>query len=339
LLLTAIGLVILALGASMAWNFVQALTPESTEIDDYPGAGQGQVQIIVNEGDDGTAIAATLFENGVIASTEAFLLETYANPDAARRIQPGYYVLQKEMKAEYALGALLDTDRKLEVLITIPEGWRETKILERIASVTNYSIEEVEAIAADTESLGLPDEANGLLEGWLFPATYRFNPGVTPGEVLSQMIETTVSTLEGEGVPRDQWLTILTIASIVEREAGLDADRPLISGVIKNRLDRGMRLEMDSTVKYIAPSEGVFTSDEDRNLNNPYNTYLVTGLPPGPIASPGLASIEAAVTPESHSYLFFVTINLDTGETRYATTYTEHLKNVQLLRDWQAAND
>lgn len=338
LVASSVALVIFALGASFAFNFVQSLKPVTTSVDDYTGSGQGQVQVVINSGDDGRTIAATLFASGVVASEGAFFLEWNANQEAAMRIQPGYYVLQREMKAQYALEALLDTDRKVETAITIPEGYNLTKTLEQVASVTGYSIGEVEAIAEDTEAIGLPPEANGSLEGWLFPATYRFNPGVKPADVLAEMISTTTRVLEDHDVPRENWLTTLTFASLVEKEAGLDVDRPLIAGVIQNRLDIGMALELDSTIHYFAPTGNVFSDAGDRESSNPYNTYKFPGLPPGPIANPGELSIEAALAPADVPYLFFVTVDLGTKETRYATTYAEHLRNVDLLRAWMAAN-
>jgi len=192
----------------------------------------------------------------------------------------------------------------------------------------------VTAAAEDTDALGLPAEAEGNLEGWLFPSTYQFNPGVTPSDVLREMISTTIKTLDAEGVAPKDRERILTVASLIEKEAKLDVDRPLIAGVIYNRLDRDMKLELDATVKYVAPSEGPFVSPDDKQVDSPYNTYLNTGLPPGPIAGSGVASIDAAVNPASHDDLFYVTVNLDTGETRYAKTYDEHLKNSQILRQW-----
>jgi UPF0755 protein len=333
LIASAIGLVVFALAASASWNFVQALSPKSEGIADYEGSGQGQVQVIINAGDDGATIAKTLYENGVIASEQAFINETYANPDAAKKIQPGYYVLPKEMKAEFALGALLDNDRRITRDITIPEGYRLTQILDRVASITGYSIEEVEAAAADTEALQLPAEAGGNLEGWLFPSTYRFNPDVHPAEVLATMVETTVSVLENEGVPRDQWERILTEASLIEKEAGSDADRPLVASVIENRLDRGMHLEFCSTIRYFLPG-GLSVTIAETQTPNEYNTYLNAGLPPGPIASPGEASIKAAIEPADTNYLYFVTVNPVTGETRFAATFPEHQKNQALFKQW-----
>jgi UPF0755 protein len=333
LIVSAIALVVFALAASVAWNFIQAFRPQSEGIADYEGVGQGQVQIIIEPGDDGATIAKTLYDNGVVASEQAFIVETYANPDAAKRIQPGYYVLPREMKAEYALTALLENDRRITRDITIPEGYRLTQILDRVASVTGYSLEEVEAAAVDTDALLLPAEAGGNLEGWLFPSTYSFNPDVHPAEVLATMIATTVAVLEDEAVPRDQWERTLIVASLIEKEAGSDADRGLVASVIENRLDRGMRLEFCSTIRYFLPG-GLSVTIAETQTPNEYNTYLNAGLPPTPIASPGEASIRAAIEPTESNYLYFVTVNPVTGETRFAATFPEHQKNQALFKAW-----
>ncbi len=337
LIASAIGLVVLALGASIAWNFVQALKPPADVVKDYTGYGQGQVQVIVNPGDDGATIANTLYENGVVASPQAFIQAAYDNPDAALKIQPGYYILPREMKAEYALGAFLDRDRKIERTITIIEGKTVSWILDKVSSITGYSIEEVQSVAADTEALGLPPEADGSLEGWLFPSTYSFNPDVHPADVLALMIETTVTVLERNDIPPEAWQRTLTIASLIEREAGSDADRPLVSSVIQNRLARDMRLEFCSTIRYFLPG-GLSVTTAETQTESPYNTYLHTGLPPGPIASPGEASIKAAYEPADTSYLFFVTVNPVTGETRFAATLPEHNANKALFKQWCSDN-
>ncbi|MCJ7826849.1 MAG: endolytic transglycosylase MltG, partial [Demequinaceae bacterium] len=251
LIATAVGLVVFTLGASVAWNFIQAFKPAEGEIADYTGLGQGTVQIIINDGDDGATIAKTLFDNGVIKSEDAFILETYNNPGGALKIQPGYYLLPREMKAEYALGLLIDPgDLKISKTITVIEGKTVVWILDKVASITGYTIEEVQAVAADTEALGLPPEADGNLEGWLFPDTYKFNPGIHPADALATMIQTTVTVLQRNDIPREDWQESLIIASLIEREAGSDADRSLVSSVIQNRLDRGMPLEFCSTIRY-----------------------------------------------------------------------------------------
>ncbi|WP_062202216.1 endolytic transglycosylase MltG [Demequina salsinemoris] len=337
LVATAIGLVVLALGGSVAYNFFASLSSGSAAVEDYEGTGQGTVQVVISSGDTGAQIAQTLYDAGVVASTAAFIQAYNDNPDSAS-IQAGYYFMHREMSASAAVLQLLDPDYRDLRTITVVEGKTLDTYYQKIADLTDYTKEEVEEAAQDTEALGLPEEADGNLEGWLFPSTYSFNPGVTPTDVLAKMVSTTVDVLERNGVAEENWEEILTVASLVEREARLDKDRPLIAGVIYNRLAIDMPLQLDSTIHYFAPSDSVFTDEDDRAVDNPYNTYLYAGLPPGPIAGPGEASIQAAVSPAENDYLYFVTVNLTTGKTKYAETYEEHLQNVAQLQQWYAKN-
>ncbi|WP_084078233.1 endolytic transglycosylase MltG [Demequina sp. NBRC 110057] len=339
-IIVAVALVLVAVAVSVASNFVSALggDGESDAVSDYDGAGQGVVQVVIEQGDTGADMAQTLYEAGVVASPQSFTQEFNSRPDEALSITAGYYFMQKEMKAEFAMDALLDPSNRDELKITIPEGKGVDVYFQSIANLTGHTAEEVAAIAEDTDALGLPAEAEGNLEGWLFPSTYTFNPDVEPAEMLSTMVAETIKKLDKYDVPVEDRERILTVASLVEKEAKKDEDRPMIAGVIYNRLDIDMKLQFDSTVKYIAPSEGVWTSEEDRAIDSPYNTYMYTGLPPTPIAAPGEASIEAAVNPAEHDYTYFVTVNLETGETAYATTLDEHLKNVEILNKWVAEN-
>jgi UPF0755 protein len=338
LVFVAVSLVLVALAGSIAKSFVDHTFVKNTNVAaDYKDAGQGTVQVIIAPGDTGATIATTLFNDGVIKSREAFIAAATKNPDSAA-IPPGYYFLQREMKAEYALAALLDPNNRELRTVTIPEGNTLAYYYQQIVTVTGQDLASVQAAAKDTAALGLPAEAKGNLEGWLFPSTYQFDPGVTPAKALSTMIAETIKQLDAASVAPADREKILTVASLVEREAKLPADRPLIAGVIYNRLAKNMKLELDSTVKYVAPGDGtVFTSPQDRATDSPYNTYLYEGLPPSPIAGPGTASIAAAAAPAQSDYLFFVTINLDTGETAYAATFPEHQKNVQKLQAWIAA--
>jgi UPF0755 protein len=337
LALVAVSLVLVALGGSVAKSFVDHTFVKNTNVvADFKDAGQGTVQVIIAPGDTGATIATTLFNDGVVASREAFIAAATKNPDSAG-IVPGYYFLQRQMKADYALSALLDPNNRELRTITIPEGNTLAYYYQKIVEVTGQDLASVQAAAKDTAALGLPAEAKGNLEGWLFPSTYKFNPGVTPTAALKEMIQQTIKELDAKGVAPADREKILTVASLVEREAKLPADRPLIAGVIYNRIAKNMKLELDSTIKYIAPSAGAFTTNADRATDSPYNTYMYAGLPPSPIAGPGAASVAAAVAPTASDYLFFVTVNLDTGETAYAATFPEHQKNVQKLQAWIAA--
>lgn len=338
LVVSAVAIVVFALGASVAYNFVGTLQGSGSAISDYEGTGQGQVQIIVDSGDTGSVIATKLHDSGVVASRQAFLQEWNANADS-QSIVPGYYVMHREMKAEFALQSLLDPGNRDLRALTVPEGADLATFTTKIAAITGATPDEVTAAMKDTAALGLPAAAKGNLEGWLFPAHYEFNPGVTPTEVLVQMVSTTVQKLDKLGVPEKDREKVLTVASLIEKEAKLDEDRPKIASVIYNRVEQGMPLQLDATIKYIAPdSKGAFVTAKEKQIKSPYNTYLNSGLPPGPIASAGEASIEAALNPAKTDYLFYVTVNLDTGETKYAKTYPAHQKNVKLLKAWIKAN-
>jgi UPF0755 protein len=332
--------------AFVVWSMVGGVFSggSSTEagVSDYPGPGSGAVQVTVASGDTGGAIGQTLQEAGVVATVKAFTDAYAANPSATS-IQPGTYSLLLQMKASDAVAALLDQDNRVSSRVTIPEGYNAEQVYARIYEVAAIPVEDLEAAAADPTSIGLPAEANGNVEGWLYPATYEVEPGSTAASVLSQMVAQTISVLTSKGVAQDQWETVLNKASIVEREAKLDEDRPKIARAIENRLAIDMPLQIDATVLYGLgyPTVAVSSSELAAALtdeSNAYNTYKHTGLPPGPISNPGSASIDAVLAPADGAWLYWVTINPDTGETAFADTYPEHQENIKTLEQWYADN-
>lgn len=307
-------------------------------VQDYPGPGSGETQVVVASGDTGGAIGQTLVDAGVVATTKAFTSAYAANP-AATGIQPGTYTLQLEMKASDAVNALLDPANRVSNRVTIPEGYTAQQIYQRVYEVTGITVEDLQAAAADPAAIGLPAEAGGNVEGWLFPMTYEVEPGSSAAGVLSQMVARTTALLTSKGVAQDQWETVLNKASIVEREGKLDEDRPKIARALQNRLDRGMLLQIDATVAYGAGVTGRSPNRAELDdASNPYNSYKHQGLPPTPIANPGEASIDAVITPADGPWLFWVTVNPDTGETKFAETYDEHQTYVDELRAWEEAN-
>jgi len=310
---------------------------QTKAITDYPGPGRpGADPITINSGDSGAAMATTLYEAGIVASEGAFRTAFAANEDAPL-IQPGTYQLLLEMKAEDAVRALLDPKSRVSMKVTIPESWNAEQIFNKINEVTLVSMDDIRAAAADTAGIGLPAEANGNVEGWLFPTTYQFEPGTTATQMLGQMVAKTVELLTAKGVPQDQWTTVLIKASLVEREAKHDEDRPKMARAIQNRIDKGMRLQIDASLAYGLGIPGTqLTRDMLLTSDNPYNLERVVGLPPTPIASPGEKSIDAILNPADGTWLFWMTVNLDTGETRFATTNDEHEENRALYRQWQA---
>jgi UPF0755 protein len=307
-------------------------------VQDYPGPGSGEAQVVVASGDTGGAIGQTLVDAGVVATTKAFTSAYAANP-AATGIQPGTYTLQLEMKASDAVNALLDPANRVSNRVTIPEGYTAQQIYQRVYEVTGITVEDLQAAAADPAAIGLPAEAGGNVEGWLFPMTYEVEPGSSAASVLSQMVARTTALLTSKGVAQDQWETVLNKASIVEREGKLDEDRPKIARALQNRLDRGMLLQIDATVAYGAGVTGRSPNRAELDdASNLYNSYKHQGLPPTPIANPGEASIDAVITPADGPWLFWVTVNPDTGETKFAETYDEHQTYVDELRAWEDAN-
>ena len=305
--------------------------------EDYSGQGTGSVQVRVADGDTLSDIGRTLVEADVIASVGPFVAAAESQP-AAMGIQPGVYGMRQQMSGAAALELLLDPASRLFSRVTIPEGFTVTRVLERLAEETDTPIEELNAAAVDPAATGLPPYANGLLEGWLFPATYDFEPETTPAQMLAQMVARTVQTLDQLGVPEDQRLTVITKASMVQAEASSPEDMAMVAQVLENRLAIGMPLQLDTTVNYANGKAGITTTAEDRANPSPYNTYFHPGLPPGAISNPGEDALRAVLNPTPGQWLFFVVVDPDTGETRFAVTAEEHAANVELFRQWLREN-
>ena len=309
----------------------------SSQAEDFPGPGGEAVNIEIPEGATGSKMGNVLYEAGVVASVQAFNEAFAANP-AAAGIQPGTYQLQKEMKASDAVSQLVRNE-KVETNVTIPEGFTVAQAVDRIASVTGISKKDLKAALDKPKSIGLPGVAEGNVEGWLFPKTYTVQPKDDATTLLSAMVAQTKSELESLGVPKDEWQEVLTKASLIEREAKSNEDRPTMARAIQNRLDIDMPLQIDASTAYGLDKPGTqLTVDDNYDLDNPYSLYARTGLPPGPISNPGAASVEAAANPDDGEWLFWVTVNLDTGETKFAETLEEHNQNVAELRAWEAEN-
>lgn len=340
-----LGLVVVAALVAGAVFFLQgpinALIERFTPAADYTGAGTGEVVFMIHDGETGSDIAENLVDEGVTASYDAFydlLLEQSPEPE----FHPGAYQLAEKMSAQAALDALTDPANKLENTFVIPEGTALPDVLVAIAEGTGIPIEELQAAAAEPPAnYGLPVEATNL-EGFLFPATYTLDPGINAHGVLQTLVDRQFEALDAAGVPADQrWRTIV-LASIVQREAGSNTeDFPKVARVFQNRLDQGMNLESDATVAYgTGNTHTVWTTDAERaDASNRYNTYANPGLPIGPIGNPGDVAINAAIHPADGTWLFFVPVNLATGETVFSTTVEEHEAAVAQLQEWCAASE
>ncbi|MEI4270886.1 endolytic transglycosylase MltG [Klenkia sp. LSe6-5] len=304
---------------------------------DYTGSGSGEVQIRVEDGDSLTAIANTLVADDVVASTRPFLDAAAANP-AAAGIQPGVYSMALQMSGQAALDRLLDPASRLFARVTLPEGLRVDAALQRIADDSEIPLADLQAAATDPAALGLPAWANGLLEGHLFPATYDIQPGETAVQVLSTMVARAEQTFDELQIPEADRQRVLTEASLVQAEAATTEDMSKVATVIDNRVAIGQALQFDTTVNYATGKTGITTTAEDRAIDSPYNTYLYPGLPPGAINSPGEEALQAVLNPTPGPWLYFVVVDPDTGDTRFAATLEEHYANVALFQQWLREN-
>lgn len=304
---------------------------------DYPGPGTGSVTVEVKAGDTGSAIAETLAAAGVVKSAQAYLQAAADNEEAAG-IQPGSYIMKKEMRAQDAVAFLADPANRHVTKVTIPEGRRVTEVFALLSKATGIPVADYEAAAKNPDALALPADAKGNLEGYLFPATYEFGPKDTAADQLREMVATMIATTTALGIDETQLHRVLTVAGLVEAEAARDEDRPKVARVIENRLAKGMQLQLDSTVVYVAGRRGISTTPAERLVKSPYNTYYVKGLPAGPISAPGKASIQAALNPAPGPWLFFVTVNPQTGETLFTSTLADHDKFVAQFQQWCAAH-
>ncbi|HWH97640.1 MAG TPA: endolytic transglycosylase MltG [Pseudolysinimonas sp.] len=331
---------ILALGgaaAATAWILFEDRVREvmGWEVpNDYVGEGNGtEVEVTIIGGQIGSDVATTLYEAGVTKTYEAFY-ELLLGLETQPNFIPGTYALQEEMSAQAALDALLDESNRKVNSAVIREGLTLSSYVELLSAGTGIAAEEFEAAIADYTSYGLPENAVSL-EGYLFPATYEFDPGVTARDIIQLLVNRTFQSLDAAGVAPENRNEVLTIASIIQREARIADDFYKVSRVIQNRLAIPMRLEMDSTAQYGENAQdSAFSTAEQLAAVNGYNTYTHDGLPIGPIAGVGDLAIEAALHPADGPWIFFVTVNLDTGETLFSETAAEHERGVAQLRAW-----
>ncbi|MEY9210959.1 endolytic transglycosylase MltG [Thermobifida halotolerans] len=310
---------------------------------DYSGEGTGEVSVVIEEGDSGTAIAEKLHEAGVIASVRAFTNEIRFSE---ANFVPGTYQLREQMSAEAAINLLLDPDSRVAFYVTIREGLRAGQILEELAAQTDIPLEEFQAAYEDHEALGLPEYATQGPEGYLFPETYEFDLTASAADILRQMVAqyrqvaTQIdleSRAEEAGFDPNE---IMAIAAIVQAESGTVEDMGKVSRVVYNRLEIDMYLKMDSTCFYALGEYGIAINgdqqDRCRNDESGYDTYFHEGLPIGPIVSPGRHAIEAALAPEEGPWLYFVTTDPENGVTEFTDSEAEFWDLVEKFNQGQA---
>lgn len=296
---------------------------------DYDGDGTGTVQVQVKPGDTARDIAVTLVKLGVVKSERAFN-KAAADDPATRSIQPGYYQLRHQMSGVAALALLLDPTSRLNTKVTIPEGKSSKEIFAILSQKTKIPLQQFQAAAQSPQALGAPTGARSV-EGMLFPATYDFDPGVSATDILKEMVGTfrdrvDLGQLNAAGRSRAlNWYQVLNIAALVEEEAITD-DFGKVARVISNRITEGKRLELDSTINYALGRNHIRVSEAELFLSSPYNTYRVAGLPPTPISNPGMAAIQAAMSPTAGNWIYFVKINKD-GHSYFTADYNDFINH------------
>lgn len=313
-------------------------------VPDYTGEGTGAVTVEISEGQTSDDIAKTLHKHDVVKSAKAF--ERAAREDSrSRSIQAGAYQLRKQMSAKAALALLLspETSRLGIPRISIPAGktLKEATALIQTSKAAKLPPNAVAAALRNPRALGLPAYARDNPEGFLYPATYDIPKGATAVSIIRQMTARFTQVAIRLKLPQTAQArqidayTAMKVASVIQAETNRPQDYPKVARVIYNRMNRDMPLQMDSTIHYITGRTGsVFTPAEARAIKSPYNTYLNKGLPPTPINSPTEETLRAALNPAAGTWLFFVTVNLETGETLFASNGEEHNANRAKLAAW-----
>lgn len=292
------------------------------------------VKIQIEQGESAKSIAKDLKTQGLIVSEKVFLLDLKLSKNATK-LRHGTYSIKKGWSNEEII-AYLCSDGKDESLIyvTIPEGYSLEMIVEKMQESGLSNKEDLlSAVNDDYEydflkSVPNTNKINYRLQGFLFPSTYSFNKDDSAHKIFDTMLKEFDKQIKNADIKTNDIFKLVTIASLVEREARLEEERARIAGVIYNRIDKNMRLQIDAAVEY-AVTDGMYNADKVtyKNLkdDSPYNTYKNDGLPAGPICSPGIKSIIATENPEKHSYCFYrIDNSKNDGSHIFTETFEEH---------------
>ena len=334
--LLAVGLIIVLLVGGFAFvnrstirSFVDSVTGA-----DFSGTGHGSAILQISAGDDGATVSQELVDLGVVKTYRTIYKLVIARNFI---FYPGSYQLKLQMSSPAALDALANPANRISNKVTIKEGLRIGQVFDALVKATDIRRSDFEVASKDLAAIGVATTEVSA-EGWLFPATYDFDPGLTANQILKVMVQRTISELDHFGVAKADRHKVLTLAALVQKEARQEPDFYKVSRVFLNRIEQGMHLQSDATVSYGVGGSTVSTSAADRANPNGYNTYVHAGLPIGPIGAPGSVAIDAALHPADGKWLYFCAINLKTGETVFSNTYAEHQAAVRLWQQWMREN-
>lgn len=310
------------------------------QIGPYNKNNKEDIVIDIPTGSTLSQVTDILKENNLIKNKTLFKLYARVSDNSAK-LKSGKYLFNqtysnKEIVKDLSEGKIYNDGIK----ITVPEGSTSFEIMDILAKSKLGEVSSYEKLINNPKEFKekfkfLDDEKIKSLEGFLYPSTYYFSEKQSEKEVLEHMLETFNSKYTDELQKKQKELNkslyeVVNLASIVEKEAVLDEDRPIIASVFYNRIKIDMPLQSDATIQYIFKERKKSITYNDLKIDSPYNTYKVAGLPPTPIANPGIKSIEAVLYPDNTDYLYFVA-TIEGGNT-YSKTYEEHVKNVEKYR-------
>ena len=331
---------VLIVGGYLVWDKATGALESFGEVPDYPGPGKGRITVTISDGSSLDTIGSLLVSNDVIKSHKAWD-EAVDSEERATSVQAGSYLMKNQMKAIDALRLLINPgSSRVRNRFTIPEGLRLSAQVDALAKGTKIKKSSYQAALKHPKRLGLPKYAKNRPEGFLFPDTYELTADSNATSVLQQMVDQYDSVAEqvaltkaAKQLKRSPY-EVLIVASIIEREVNQEQYRAKVARVLYNRLDKGRKLELDSTVIYAEKLTTNTTTPKDRRSKSKYNTYRYKGLPPGPISAPGRSALQAAAAPEQGKWLYFTTVNFDTGETKFANTYKGFVKIQAEFQQW-----
>ncbi|MFP5282122.1 MAG: endolytic transglycosylase MltG [Actinomycetes bacterium] len=321
-----VALAVLVFGGYWVYDKASTFLTGFGEVPDYAGEGRSSITVTIPAGASLDTIGGILVDQGVVKSTRAWD-EAVRSEERATSVQPGRYLMRTQMPAIDALRLLINPgESRVRAQFTVPEGLRLTSQVDTLVKETDLSRKAYEKALDNPEDLGLPKYAKDRPEGFLFPDTYELTAEATATSTLRQMVDQfneVAEDLDLEARAEELGVSpydVVIVASIIEREVRLDGDRAKVARVLYNRLAKDRKLELDSTVIYAEKLKTNTTTPEDRESRSKYNTYRYKGLPPGPISAPGRAALEAAAAPADGDWLYFVTVNFETGATEFGKT-------------------
>lgn len=320
----------------------------SDETNDFSGQGKGKAVVVVSRGDTIAEIGTKLKEAGVVKTADAFVGAAGLDPRSSS-IGPGKYTLREQMSSANVVALMLDPSSRSDSRLILPEGLRLEQTVSTAAKATELPKSDFQTVLGEPTQLNLPDWAKNRPEGFMFPASYDLTGEETAKTVLKQLVRRFNQASADVGLEAragDVGMTpyqVLIVASLLQAEAS-PQDFGKVARVIYNRLEAGIPLQLDSTVSYALGVTKLQLSEDQLHTPSAYNTYLNKGLPPRPINSPGEAAIEAALDPPKGTWMYFVTVDPETRETKFAKTYEQFLslkkqyqQNVSSFEEQQAS--